>query len=139
MREVISTGVGVVGATIFSLVGGWTAGLSTLILFMMIDYITGIIVAGVFKKSKKTSSGTLKSQVGFRGLCRKCMVLIYVIIAHRLDMLMDTTYIRDCVTIAFTTNELISITENAGAMGVPLPQKLKEAIDALTEGGNKNE
>lgn len=133
IKEGICTGVGVVGSIIASLFGGWDTGLITLILFMGIDYISGLVVAGVFHKSNKTESGTLESKVGWKGLCRKCMTLLFVLIAYRLDLAIGVSYIRDAVIIGFMANELISIVENAGLMGLPLPDAINKAIDVLTE------
>jgi toxin secretion/phage lysis holin len=133
IKEGICTGVGVVGSIIASLFGGWDTGLITLILFMGIDYISGLVVAGVFHKSNKTESGTLESKAGWKGLCRKCMTLLFVLIAYRLDLAIGVSYIRDAVIIGFMANELISIVENAGLMGLPLPDAINKAIDVLTE------
>lgn len=132
MKSGICTGIGVVGGFIASLFGGWDAGLMTLIIFMAIDYISGLIVAGVFHNSKKTESGALESKAGWKGLCKKGMVLLFVLIAYRLDIIIGTSYIRDTVIIGFIANELISIVENAGLMGIPLPNVIKKAIDILT-------
>ncbi len=133
IKKGICTGVGVVGSIIASLFGGWDTGLITLILFMGIDYISGLVVAGVFHKSNKTESGTLESKAGWKGLCRKCMTLLFVLIAYRLDLAIGVSYIRDAVIIGFMANELISIVENAGLMDLPLPDAINKAIDVLTE------
>ena len=142
MKDWILTIIGAVGGFVAALFGGWDTALMTLIIFMAIDYVSGSIVAGVFHASKKTDTGTLESRAGWKGLCRKCMTLLFVLIATRLDMVIGTTYIRDAVCIAFIANELISIVENAGLMGVPIPTILKKAIDALqkkSEGDEQNE
>lgn len=123
--------IGLAGSAITSAFGGWDASLQTLIIFMIADYLTGLIVAGVFKKSKKTDTGALESRAGWKGLCRKGMTLLYVLIATRLDILAGTTYIRDAVCIGFIVSETISITENAGLMGVPVPAPIAKAIDIL--------
>lgn len=133
MKDGICVGIGVVGGCIASLFGGWDTALATLILFMCIDYLSGLIVAGVFHKSKKTDSGTLESRAGWQGLCRKGMTLVFVLIGHRLDLAIGANYIRDAVIIGFLANELISIVENAGLMGVPLPSVITKAIDILTQ------
>ena len=98
---------------------------------MAVDYISGILVAGVFKASPKSKSGALSSKVGYKGLCKKGMSLLIVLIAYRLDLLVGTNYIRDAVVIGFCVNELISIVENAGLMGIPLPPILIKTIDVL--------
>lgn len=131
MKSILCTAVGVGGSFIASLFGGWDTGLGTLVLFMCIDFLSGLAVAGIFKKSTKTETGALESKAGFKGLCRKCMTLLFVLVAHRLDLSIGTSYIRDAVIIGFMANELISIVENAGLMGVPLPDILVRAIDIL--------
>lgn len=142
MKEGICTGIGVIGSLIASAFGGWDAALITLMLFMAIDYISGLLVAGVFHNSKKTETGTLESRAGWKGLCRKGMTLLFVLIAYRLDLAIGVDYIRNAVIIGFMANELISIVENAGLMGLPLPAVISKAIDVLTkqaERDDKNE
>lgn len=131
MKSAICTGIGMTGSLVASFFGGWTASLSTLLIFMLIDYLTGMICAGVFHTSTKTDSGALESRAGFKGLCRKGMILLMVLVGHRLDLAIGTTYIRDAVCIAFIANELISIVENAGLMGLPIPSVITKAIDIL--------
>lgn len=133
MKGKICSMIGVVGSFIASWFGGWDNGLATLIAFMAIDYASGLVVAGVFHKSNKTENGALESLAGWKGLCRKCMTLLFVLIAYRLDLAIGTTYIRDTVVIGFMANELISIVENAGLMGLPLPAVISKAIEVLTK------
>lgn len=137
MKNKICTLTGLFGSFIASLFGGWDTGLITLLVFMGIDYVSGLIVAGVFHNSRKTKTGALESRTGWKGLCRKAMTLLFVLIAYRLDMVMGTSYIRDTVIIGFIANELISIVENAGLMGIPLPGVLAKAIDILTQKSEK--
>lgn len=137
MKNAICTAVGIAGSLVASLFGGWTASLTTLLIFMGIDYLSGLIVAGVFHNSPKTETGALESRAGLKGLIRKFTMLLFVLIGHRLDMATGTNYIRDAVCIAFIANELLSIVENAGLMGIPIPAVIKNAIDILkkkTEG-----
>ena len=131
MKNWILTAVGVVGGFISSLFGGWTAILTTLIICMAVDYITGLIVAGVFHKSPKTETGALESRAGFKGLLRKFTILFFVLIAHRLDLATGFSYIRDAVCIFFVCNEVLSIVENAILMGVPIPPVIKKALGQL--------
>lgn len=133
MKEGLCTMVGIIGSFIVSLFGGFDAALATLILFMGIDYVSGLIVAGVFHKSNKSETGALESRAGWKGLCRKGMTLIVVLIAVRLDLIIGTTYVRDAVCLAFIANETISIIENAGIMGVPIPAVLMKAIEILKD------
>lgn len=133
MKNTLCTVSGVVGSFIASLFGGWNTGIGTLILFMAVDFFSGLAVAGVFHKSKKTESGALESKAGWKGICRKCMTFLFVLVAHRLDLAIGTSYIRDTVIIGFMANELISIVENAGLMGLPLPSVMARAIDILNK------
>ena len=107
------------------------AALITLLIFMGVDYATGLIVAGVFHKSEKTENGALESRAGWKGLCRKGVSLLVVLVACRLDMIMGSNFIRDATVIAFIANETISIIENAGLMGVPIPSVITKAIEVL--------
>lgn len=134
MKETICTIAGVVGSFIAGLFGGWDASMVTLLLFMGVDYITGLAVA-VCGKSPKSDTGRLSSKIGWKGLAKKCVSLLLVLVAVRLDITLGTTYIRDAVCIAFVVNELISITENAGLLGVPLPGILTKAIELLQTKG----
>ena len=131
MKDGICTAIGIVGSTIASFFGGFDAALITLLIFMGVDYATGLIVAGVFHKSEKTENGALESRAGWKGLCRKGVSLLVVLVACRLDMIMGSNFIRDATVIAFIANETISIIENAGLMGVPIPSVITKAIEVL--------
>lgn len=135
----IMTTIGIIGSFISNSFGGWNEAMTTLCIFMLADYATGLIVAGIFKNSTKTNDGGLESKAGFKGLMRKFAVLLLVLIACRLDMILGVSFVRDCVIIAFITNETISITENIGLMGVPIPKVIEKAITLLNEKGEKNE
>ncbi len=138
MREgILYSIIGAVGGFIAMAFGGWNDALITLMIFMAVDYITGLTVAGVFKKSKKSESGALESRAGFKGICRKGVALLIVLVATRLDVVMKTTYIEDAVIIAFIANESISIIENAGLMGIPIPSVITKAIDILKKESEK--
>lgn len=136
MKNAICTTVGILGSFIASLFGGWTASLTTLLIFMAIDYVTGLVVAGVFHNSPKTETGTLESRAGWKGLMRKTMILLFVLIGYRLDVAVGVSYIKDAVCIAFMANELLSIVENAGLMGLPIPAVITNAIDILKKKGS---
>ena len=131
MKDGICTAIGVVGSPIASFFGGFDAALITLLIFMGVDYATGLIVAGVFHKSEKTENGALESRAGWKGLCRKGVSLLVVLVACRLDMIMGSNFIRDATVIAFIANETISIIGNAGLMGVPIPSVITKAIEVL--------
>lgn len=131
LQGTICTGIGIIGAFIASLYGGWTDGMTTLLMFMAIDYIMGLLVAGIWHKSKKTEDGRLESRAGWKGLVRKGVTMLIVLVAARLDMTIGTTMIRDTAVIGFIANEGISIIENAGLMGVPLPKVITNALEVL--------
>lgn len=138
MNKIYMSLTGLLGSLVASLFGGWTASLTTLLIFMGVDYATGIICAGVFHKSQKTKTGALESRAGWKGLCRKGMILLLVLVGHRLDLAIGANYIRDAVCIAFIANEAISIIENAGLMGIKLPAVLTKAIDVLKNKGEQS-
>lgn len=131
MKNLVCTSIGMVGAAVSTIFGGWSEALTTLLICMVIDYITGLVVAGVFHNSPKSTSGALESNAGLKGLFRKAAMLLFVLIGHRLDVAVGTTYIRDAVCIAFIANEVLSLVENAGLMGVPIPEVITNAIDVL--------
>lgn len=128
--------ISTMAAALIAALGGWDNALKALIVFMVLDYLTGLLVAVVFKSSPKTESGALCSLVFARGVAKKIMLLIYVAAGLQLDYVLGTSFLRDAVIIAFIASELISITENAGLMGVPMPSPLRKAIDVLQKKGS---
>ena len=118
-----------------AMVGGWDSSFITLIIFMAVDFVSGLILAAVFHRSTKSENGALESHAGFKGLIRKGEILLVVLVAHRMDLAAGTTIIRDTVVIAFCTNELLSIVENAGQMGVPIPAIITNSIEILRKKG----
>ena len=134
LKNWVCAAIGILGAAISKAFGGWDSALTTLVIFMGIDYVTGLVVAGVFHNSKKSDSGGLESGYCLRGLLRKGVMLLVVLVAWRLDLLVGTTYMRDAAVIAFCSNELLSVVENAGLMGVPMPKNIVDAIDILKKG-----
>lgn len=125
------TACGTVGTFIAAALGGWDTAIITLLVFMAIDFVTGWVVAVVFKKSHKTDTGGYSSAIGLKGLCKKGMVFLLVIMANLLDKQIGASYIRDAVCIAFMVNEAMSILENAGLMGIPIPAVITKALDVL--------
>ncbi len=122
---------GGVGTIVSFLFGGTGDGLVTLIIFMILDYITGLVVAGVFKNSQKTANGALESNAGFKGLLRKSVILLMVCVAYQLEVITKIEFIKSTVIYGYIVNETISIIENVGLMGVPVPSVLTKAIDVL--------
>ena len=130
MKETICTVAGLVGGFIATLLGGWDSALSTLVIFMGVDFVTGVVTAAM-GKSKHSDSGTLNSKAGWVGLAKKFCILLMVVVGVRIDILLGTSYIRDTVCISFCLNELLSIVENTSLMGIPYPPAMKKAIDVL--------
>ena len=137
LKTMICTSIGIVGSTVAAAFGGWDAAMITLVSMMVIDYLTGVLVAGVFHNSPKTENGALESKAGWKGLCRKGMTLLIVLVAARLDIILGTGFIRDAVIIGYIANETISIIENAGLMGVPIPAAIEKAIEVLQSKGEE--
>lgn len=130
----VATILGLVGSFVVSLFGGFDIGMYILFGFMAFDWITGIILAGVFKKSTKTEGGALSSKAGQIGLLRKGLTLGVVIMAHCFDLLIGQgNYFRDGALLAFIVNESVSILENLGAMEIWIPPVLKKAIEILKD------
>ena len=124
--------VGAAGSWIVAaLFGGWSQPMAVLLIMIGLDYLSGVIVALVFRKSPHTESGGLSSSVGLKGLLRKFILIVIVAAAYQLDKLIGTSYIRDAVAIAFIANEALSLVENAGLMGVPIPNILLKGIEVL--------
>ena len=138
MKYKIFTTLALAGSALAELFGGWDMALETLLILMAADWITGgLLLPAVFGKSPKSPNGALESRAGWKGLCRKGMTLFYILIAARMDRLLDMDYIRNAVCIGFIANELLSIVENAGLMGVPLPAMIRKVIDILKENAEK--
>ena len=142
MREkmlAVCSFAGVIGAAIAEALGGWDNAVITLIAFMAIDFVMGLICALIFGRSNKSANGSLSSSACWKGLIKKVCTLLIVVVAQRIDILTGSEYIRNAVVIAFCVSELISICENAGLMGI-LPEGvqkiLNKAIDVLK---NKND
>ncbi len=132
MKYRILTTMALIGSAVAELFGGWDLALQTLMLFMAVDWVTGgILLPGVFRKSPKSPNGAMESHAGWKGLCRKSMTLLYVLIAAQLDALIHTDYLRDAVCIGFIANEALSIAENAGLMGLPMPDAIRKSLDLL--------
>ena len=131
MKEMACTLAGVIGSAICWAFGGWDAAIGALLICMAVDYVSGSLVALVFHKSTKTDSGAYNSAYGLKGLCKKCMMLLFVLVAVQVDLVLNTDYVRDAVCIGFCTNEILSIIENLGLAGIPMPQAVTKALEQL--------
>ena len=139
MKETVCTSIGLVGSMIISLLGGWDAPMKALIICMIIDYMSGLAVAGIFHKSKKSENGALNSRSGLKGLCMKCMILFIIVAIVQVGKVLNVDWLRNATIIGFISNEFISIVENAGLMGMRLPKPVYKAIDILNDKEKENE
>ncbi len=133
----VMTIIGGIGGWIVELLGGWTEDLTTLLIFMGVDYLLGLLIAGFWKKSNKSETGALSSWSAWKGLCRKGVSLLVVLVAYRLDLTLGLSYIKTAVVIAFIANEGLSIMENLGIMGVPFSPVIQNAIEILIKKSEK--
>ena len=131
MKQTVCAAVGMLGAAAAWAFGGWDAVLAALLICMGIDYVSGSIVALVFHKSSKSETGCYNSVYGIKGLFKKGLMLLFVLVAVQADRLLGADYVRDTVCIGFCTNEIISITENLGLAGIPLPGVVTQALEQL--------
>ena len=106
MKQILCTVCGCIGAALSWAFGGWDAVFGALVMCIAVDYVSGSIVALVFHKSTKTESGTYNSMYGLKGLCKKGLMLLFVLVAVQIDRLMGTSYVRDAVCIGFSVNEI---------------------------------
>ena len=134
-NAVLATVAGM-GGVLAQAFGGMDSFLQALITFMIADYVTGILVAFIFCKSNKTENGGASSAVGFRGIVKKLCILLLIALAVRIDKMSNTGYIRSAVIFFFMGNEGLSIIENLGLMGVPYPEFMRRALEAMKEKGN---
>lgn len=125
-----------VGSAIVGALGGWDSALQTLVFCIGLDYLSGMVVAGVFKRSDKSGDGALDSRAGFKGLCKKGAELVLVLVGVRLDRLLGGDWARNAVILFLIGNEGLSILENLGLMGVPYPAFLQDALEVLRERGD---
>ena len=131
MKEGICTLTGILGAALCWAFGGWDAAMAALLVCMAVDYVSGSLVALVFHKSSKTESGAYNSLYGLKGLCKKGLMLLFVLVAVQIDRLLGTAYVRDAVCIGFCANEILSIVENLGLAGIPMPEAVIKALEQL--------
>lgn len=131
MKDKICTIAGVLGGALAWALGGWDAALMALLVCMGVDYLSGSIVALVFHNSRKSQTGAYNSTYGLKGLCKKGLMLLFVLVAVQIDRLLDLDYVRDAVCIGFCSNEILSIVENLGLAGIPLPPAVTKALEQL--------
>lgn len=131
MKERILACIGFIGAALSYFVGKWDAMLIALCIAMIVDYISGLIVAFVFKNSPKTETGKASSAVCAVGLVKKLFMLVLVGVANTLDVALSVDFIKAGVIYAFLSNEILSLLENATLMGIPIPKAIQNGLDIL--------
>lgn len=123
-----------------NLLGGWDVFLESLVILMIIDYITGLFCALIFKKSPKTEDGSYDSKIGLKGIIYKIGILMIVLISDRIDvMLFNNEHVCKAVISFFIVHEGLSIIENWGIMGLPLPSFIKDAFNSLNNKSDSKE
>jgi len=130
MRDNFLTIIGIIFGTIGALTSQLDSIIVTLVIFMIIDFIIGIIAASVFKVSKHGELG-LESRVCWKGVYKKGIALLICLMASYFDQLLGTVFIHNAVAMGFIVSESISIIEIAGLIGIPVPTQLKDAIAIL--------
>lgn len=120
-----------IGGYIGFLLGGIDGFMYALLTFVVIDYITGLMVAVLERK--------LSSEVGFRGIFKKVLIFVMVGIGNIIDtnLIKNGSAVRTAVIFFYISNEGISIIENSAKIGLPIPEKLKELLKQINEGGEK--
>ena len=139
VKHTVLTIIGSIGSFASYLFGGFDKLLIALVIFMIIDFLSGLILAIVFKNSSKTKNGRVSSEAGIRGLAKKIFILFLVTVATQLDLVLDTSIVRDGVVIAFISMEGISILENATLAGLPVPRIIKNALEVLNKSEDEND
>lgn len=126
MKEYVSFIISALGGWFVGLYGGWDKALEILIYLMVFDYVSGVIAA--------FNNHELSSEIGFKGLLKKVFILIICAVAYKIDLLMNANkMLLSAAFIFYCCNEALSIIENAVKMGLPIPEKLRNALKALEE------
>lgn len=127
MKENIQLAFTALGGALGTVLGGWDGFLYALVVFVIVDYLTGLMAAGVKKE--------LSSEIGFRGICRKIFIFLLVMVAHIIDsqVIRDGSVVRTAAIFFYLSNEGISIMENAAVVGLPIPEKLREVLGQLRD------
>ena len=133
IKNIILAVTSAVGGFFVSFLGGVDTVLKALLIFMLVDYLTGLAVAFVFHKSNKTKNGGASSKEGFKGIVKKLCMISLVGLAHELDVIMGADYIRSITIMFFLANEGLSILENMGLMGVKYNKFLVKALETLKD------
>lgn len=132
IRKILEVVGAAIGAALGAAFAGWswTPMHTILVIFMVIDYLTGVMVAWL-GLSPKTETGGLSSKAGFVGLAKKAFIVIFVLLGAALDTALHSTVIQSMIICMYISNEGLSIIENASLLGVPIPKALKDALEIM--------
>ena len=131
VKQVLSLVIGALTTGLLKVIGEPTQDLKILLLLMVIDLIVGFTVSAVWHKSSKTKSGKVSSKVMFKGIVKKILTLVLVVVAYQIDILLGYNVIRHVAIIAFIVQEIISIIENIAITGIKAPDIITKALDVL--------
>jgi toxin secretion/phage lysis holin len=133
-------GLAVVGGAIAGIFGGWSTLMTILAVAMVLDYISGVLVAAL-GKSLKTEGGRIDSKVGFMGLAKKAFIIMIVLVATLLDRAIggDAMVFQTATVCYYIANEGISVVENAGLMGLPVPGVIRRALEQMKDKGEQDD
>ena len=131
VKQVISLVIGTLTTGLMKIIGEPTQDLKILLLLMVVDLIVGFTVSAVWHKSSKTKSGKVSSKVMFKGIVKKILTLVLVIVSYQIDILLGYDVIRHVAIIAFIVQEIISIIENITITGIKAPDIITKALDVL--------
>lgn len=125
--------LGAASSAVFFLFGGIDLHMQALFFAMVLDFALGVTGAIIFHSSNKTNTGRLSSDACVKGLIKKCAVLCAVALCYRIDCMLQISCLRNGAIVGFVASETISIIENLGLMGVPIPKSLKNVIEVLNK------
>ncbi|WP_294405604.1 holin family protein [uncultured Clostridium sp.] len=132
--------VGILGGIFGNLFGGLDKIFYALLICSIIDFLSGGAVAVVFKNSPKTETGAAQSQAGFKGLVKKVFIYLIIVVVVQIDSVIGSNgFLRNAVIIGFMVNEVLSIIENAGLMGIKMPDAVTNAVDILKKKSEQQE
>ncbi len=126
----IKVAFALLGGTITAFLGGWDLALQVLVLFVVLDYLVGLIAAWTEK--------ALDSRIGFRGIAKKILLFVPIAICYALDQVLGQEILRSLAIFFYIANEGLSIVENLGRAGVPVPDALGEALEQMKRKGESS-
>lgn len=129
LKDKLDIAISFIGGILSYLLGGWDILINTIIIFMILDYVSGMSASWLTK--------SWSSEIGYKGLLKKGMIIVMIIMSVRLDNILgDEMLFRNVVTFFYISNEGISIIENCVKLGLPIPAKIKNALEQIKEENN---